>query len=232
MESKIIRSLVVLGVPGVALGIFFLLLRQFNFSFATIEPTLAAVIAILFLVIVGSVTFYAIHRWAPQNTLPDTSVLNIATDALNALHELDNVIRTTIGPLRQFDQEWSKEDRENTIRQMNALADTEIILPRVRQLIAELEGKEKDPQITAAGTSAIAAILKCGQTLLQSLGQSDETPWPGPHELGSLIDSIRSANNPEATSSIRESAQKFMTVVNRPLLREADKMAGRFRGRN
>ena len=65
MEKKFIQTLVALGVPGVALGIFYLLLRQFGFSFSTIGPMESAGIAVLFLLIVGSITFYAIHRWAP-----------------------------------------------------------------------------------------------------------------------------------------------------------------------
>lgn len=58
--------MVALGVPGVAFGVFFLLLRQFGFSFSTIGPVASAAIAILFLLIVGGVTFYTIHRWSPQ----------------------------------------------------------------------------------------------------------------------------------------------------------------------
>lgn len=65
MESRLLRSLVVLGVPGVALGVFYLLLRAFNFQFAQIEPISAAIIAILFLVVVGGVTLFALHLWRP-----------------------------------------------------------------------------------------------------------------------------------------------------------------------
>ncbi|MCK4831021.1 hypothetical protein KA005_85715 [bacterium] len=67
MESKIIKTLVVLGVPGVALGVFYLLLRQFNFQFDIISPSWAAIIAILFLLTVAAITLYAIHRWAPES---------------------------------------------------------------------------------------------------------------------------------------------------------------------
>jgi hypothetical protein len=69
METKLIRILVVLGVPGVALGVFYLLLRQFNFRFDTIGPLWAAIIAVIFIFIVGSITFYAIHRWAPERNV-------------------------------------------------------------------------------------------------------------------------------------------------------------------
>ena len=59
--------MVVLGIPGVALGVFYLLLRQFGFSFSVISPIASALIASLFLLIVGGITFYAINRWAPAN---------------------------------------------------------------------------------------------------------------------------------------------------------------------
>ncbi len=56
MEVSIIRALVVLGVPGVALGIFYLLLRSFNFQFAKVGPEWTAIVAILFLFVVGGIT--------------------------------------------------------------------------------------------------------------------------------------------------------------------------------
>jgi len=55
-------------VPGVALGVFYLLLRSFNFRFSEIEPTWAAIIAVIFLVIVGAITIFALHRFAPAAT--------------------------------------------------------------------------------------------------------------------------------------------------------------------
>ena len=63
--AKIFKALVVLGVPGVALGVFYLLLRGFGFQFETIDATWAAIIAIIFLIVVGGVTLFALHRFAP-----------------------------------------------------------------------------------------------------------------------------------------------------------------------
>lgn len=72
MESRILRGLVTLGVPGVALGIFYLLLRSFGFSFSAIGSEASAFIAILFLLIVGGITFYALHKWAPEQRLRES----------------------------------------------------------------------------------------------------------------------------------------------------------------
>jgi hypothetical protein len=65
MESRILKIFVLLGVPGVALGVFYLLLKQFGFEFSKIGSTASAFIAIIFLLIVGGITFFALHRWAP-----------------------------------------------------------------------------------------------------------------------------------------------------------------------
>jgi hypothetical protein len=63
MEAKILRTLATLGVPGVALGVFYLLLRQFGFQFTTIGPVASAAIAILFLLLVAGVTLYALRHF-------------------------------------------------------------------------------------------------------------------------------------------------------------------------
>ena len=67
METKLIKSLVGLGVPGVSLGVFYLLLRSLNFKFSTVGPVWTAVIVIIFLLVVGGVTLFALHRWSPEN---------------------------------------------------------------------------------------------------------------------------------------------------------------------
>jgi hypothetical protein len=65
MEPKILKALIVLGVPGVALGVFFLLLRGFNFRFSEINATWAPIIAIIFVVGVVVTIIFALHRFAP-----------------------------------------------------------------------------------------------------------------------------------------------------------------------
>jgi hypothetical protein len=81
METKLIRVLVVLGVPGVALGIFYLLLKRFYFQFSQISAEWSAVIAILFLILVAAVTAYALHRWSPDRAIaPNTNKSGIDAD--------------------------------------------------------------------------------------------------------------------------------------------------------
>lgn len=69
MEAKFIKPLIALGVPGVALGIFFLLLNKFNFQFSQVSAPWTVAIVLLFLLIVGSVTLFALHRWSPDKEI-------------------------------------------------------------------------------------------------------------------------------------------------------------------
>jgi hypothetical protein len=65
MEWKLFRIFALFGVPGLALGVFFFVAREFKFRFAEIEPIYSALIAVLFLIIVGGITWYALYAWRP-----------------------------------------------------------------------------------------------------------------------------------------------------------------------
>ena len=67
METKFIRPLIALGIPGVALGIFYLLLKKFDFQFSQVDSTWTVVIVLVFLFMISGITFYALHRWAPTH---------------------------------------------------------------------------------------------------------------------------------------------------------------------
>jgi hypothetical protein len=67
MESSVLRVLVSLGVPGVALGIFYLLFRKFNWRVpeAWVGPAV-----VLFMVLTSSIVFYALTLWGPPHHEP------------------------------------------------------------------------------------------------------------------------------------------------------------------
>jgi hypothetical protein len=98
MEISIIETLVVLGVPGVALGVFYLLLRSFGFKFSTISSTWAAIIAIVFLLVAGGITFYGLQQWSPKQ-----AILNIPIDE-NA--ETSNKLSTKYKQASAFQISW------------------------------------------------------------------------------------------------------------------------------
>ena len=54
-------------MPGVALGVFYLLLRNFSFQFSQVDKTWTVIVVLLFLGVVTVVTLFALHRWAPAS---------------------------------------------------------------------------------------------------------------------------------------------------------------------
>jgi hypothetical protein len=162
---------------------------------------------------------------------PETLLLTALSEALRAIHDLDNVIRTTIGPVaRMFSPDWGLEDRERTIRDVDALAETQVVLPRVRQSVAELEGlKLHLTDILPEGNAALDAVLACGRNLLAKIGDSDVTPWPGPHQLVLMMAGIRNATENNSAEEVKQMASAAMGTVDRPPLAEADRLLGLFR---
>ena len=153
------------------------------------------------------------------------------SNALQAIHDLDNVIRTVLGPLSRFDHTWSDAKRQEIVASVEALADAERILPRIRQGLAQLaESVSNAHTLSPLQKETVAEVMACGNEALTSLGRSHVTPWPGPHELVVLLDSIRTARTPAAALSVREQANRVQSVVNRDRLREADTLIGRLRG--
>jgi hypothetical protein len=72
MESRILRILVSLGVPGVALGIFYLLFRTFKWEFAQVPEGWVGPIVVLFMLLTAGVVFYALTLWRPARPEPAT----------------------------------------------------------------------------------------------------------------------------------------------------------------
>jgi hypothetical protein len=74
LEAKFIKPLIALGIPGVALGVFYLLGNKFNFRFSEVSPVLSALVVVVFIVSITGVTIFALHRWSPQkNEAPEAA---------------------------------------------------------------------------------------------------------------------------------------------------------------
>jgi|TARA_Y100001001_G_scaffold134190_1_gene134674 hypothetical protein len=63
-----------LGVPGVSLGVFYLLFKSFGFSFPQVPEGWVGPIVVLFMLIVGGITFYALRLWRPSVSPDGTGV--------------------------------------------------------------------------------------------------------------------------------------------------------------
>lgn len=70
MDERALKILVTLGVPGLALGVFFGLYNKFGFTFAPVPANWTGPIAIVFLVLVAAVVIFALRtgwgRSGPQ----------------------------------------------------------------------------------------------------------------------------------------------------------------------
>jgi len=142
MESKIIKSLIVLGIPGVALGVFYLLFKNFNFQFDAIPPVLSAVIAIVFLLIVGGVTLFALYNWAPskkKDTRDHEAIVSTIAEWTRIVYEVKKVWRQAMDKKEPYPGK-----HKDLVEQENALY-TELLgkldssRPSEEQLISDIK---------------------------------------------------------------------------------------------
>ena len=89
MASRFIKTLALLGVPVVALGVTYLLIKSIGFKFNQIDPTLAAAMVMLFLVVIAGMTVLAIRgRPARKISAPPKSVQSLSAEERLILQEL------------------------------------------------------------------------------------------------------------------------------------------------
>ena len=66
MDSKIFKIFAALGVPGLALGVFYGLFLKFDWKFSLVPEDYVGPIIILFMILVSSITLYALNLWSPK----------------------------------------------------------------------------------------------------------------------------------------------------------------------
>ena len=78
MKSEIWKIFISLGVPGLALGIFYMLFKSFRWDFPKVHKNWVGPLVVLFMVLTFSVVFYTLSLWAPVNNSSGskTSVIN------------------------------------------------------------------------------------------------------------------------------------------------------------
>lgn len=67
MELSVIKIVVSLGVPGLALGVFYLLFRSLKWRFPKVPRVWVGPIVTLFMLLVAVVVYHAVDLWAPNN---------------------------------------------------------------------------------------------------------------------------------------------------------------------
>ena len=64
---------VAFGIPGLALGVFYALMKRFNWKFGQIDSGWAGFLALVFILVVGSVVLFAIYRFSPNQNQTSSS---------------------------------------------------------------------------------------------------------------------------------------------------------------
>jgi hypothetical protein len=57
-----------LGVPGLALGVFYMLFRTFKFSIPAVPKNYAGPIVVLFMLLIAGITLFALQKFAPSKS--------------------------------------------------------------------------------------------------------------------------------------------------------------------
>ena len=73
MDERFWKIVVTLGVPGLALGVFFGLYNKLGFTFAPVQAEWTGPIAIVFLVLVAIVVIVALMKYRPTTPAPSDS---------------------------------------------------------------------------------------------------------------------------------------------------------------
>jgi hypothetical protein len=75
MELNLFKIFISLGVPGLALGVFYMLFKVFKWDFPKVPVKWVGPIVVIFMILVFSLTFYTVTLWAP-NEYNASNVLN------------------------------------------------------------------------------------------------------------------------------------------------------------
>jgi hypothetical protein len=67
------RIVATLGVPGLALGVFFMLLKGFHWRFPAVPRNQVRSLIVLFLVLTSGVVLFALYRWTPHDSVGQKS---------------------------------------------------------------------------------------------------------------------------------------------------------------
>jgi hypothetical protein len=111
-ELEIWKIFVSLGVPGLALGVFYMLFRTFSFKFPKVPRNWVGPIIVLFMLLTSGVIFYALTLWSPSAESSDSKIKDISYedylsnffDSSKKSHVLKQLIALNELEVRQFER--------------------------------------------------------------------------------------------------------------------------------
>jgi len=156
MDVDIWKIFVSLGVPGLALGIFYMLFKTFKWEFPKVPVKWVAPIIILFMLLTFSIVFYALTLWAPQDTK-------------SSVERKDEPQKNEILREKLNDEERSKNRQSDDISQKS-------LKPIVIQVKGYGYNNSDEPDLKTRKQEAfVAAILNGIKTLSEEIAQSTNT---------------------------------------------------------
>ena len=106
-EIQLWKVFASLGIPGLALGVFYMLSRQFKWKFSLIPKIWRGPIVVLFLLLLSGVTFYALTLGAPAS---DMAVVRITVLGPDKMPVEDSEIWSSIdGVIKKVGGGWELE---------------------------------------------------------------------------------------------------------------------------
>ena len=79
MPEGVWKIFISLGVPGLALGVFYALLRVFSWDLSSLNPIIQVGLVILFLLIVAVITLMALRMWRPNPQMRSKSSVKVGS---------------------------------------------------------------------------------------------------------------------------------------------------------
>ena len=73
MDVKYWKALAALGVPGVALGLFYKLYDKLDWPLASLPPEQVFTLALVFMLLIAAVVFFTLFLWRPRPEVKTTS---------------------------------------------------------------------------------------------------------------------------------------------------------------
>jgi hypothetical protein len=159
-------------------------------------------------------------------------LLKNAGQLVAALRTLDNRWHEIMEELYLFDSSWPPERRDHVISRIRNFTGQEIILPIVRQTVAELRNQLGTLHVLGLSDLAdqSAELLKCGDTILAAVDRSSATPFPDATKLTRFLTNVKNARTPAEVESVKQDLEEALGVFDRRILASADHAFGELRG--
>jgi len=156
----------------------------------------------------------------------DDIILKAATDLVESLKALDQAVHKHLTDLVLFDaKNWSDEQRNEAVKDINAFARREEIIPRIRHSLGALEVSAE--KADDADKELIQTIINLGEKLRTSLGGPDATFFPHLNELEVYLHNIKTAQSAQEVQTVIDKTNATLRVLNRDTLAVLERTLGK-----